>query len=81
MASIEQDLESFTQFAKQKIAAGECAASMDELFEQWREKRIAAADAAAVLESLQDLERGDRGIDFAAFVEEFSKRNGLKLRP
>lgn len=81
MASIEQDLESFTQFAKRKIAAGEAAASMDELFVQWRRQRIAAEDAAAVQEAVADLERGERGVDFATFVEEFSKRNGLKLKP
>ena len=81
MASIEQDLDSFTQFAKQKIASGETTASMDDLFEQWRQQRIAAEDAAAVLESVRDLERGERGVDFETFVEEFSKRNGLKLKP
>jgi hypothetical protein len=81
MASIEHDLESFTQFAKQKIASGEGAASMDELFVQWRRQRIAAEDAAAVLEAVADLERGERGVDFETFVEEFSKRNGVKLNP
>lgn len=81
MASIEQDLESFTQFAKRKIASGETAASMDELFVEWRRQRIAAEDAAAVLEAIEDLEKGDRGVDFETFVKEFSKRNGLKLKP
>lgn len=81
MASIEQDLESFTQFAKRKIASGESAVSMDELFVQWRRQRMAAEDAAAVLASLRDMERGERGVDFETFVEEFSKRNGLKLKP
>lgn len=81
MASIEQDLDSFTQFARQKIASGETAASMDELFRQWRRQRIAAEDAAAVLEAVEDLEKGDRGVDFETFVKEFSMRNGLKLKP
>ena len=78
MTSIEHDLESFTQFAKQKIAAGETAASMDELFRQWRNKRIAAEDAAAVLEAVRDLERGERGVDFETFAREISKRYGFK---
>lgn len=78
MASIEQDLDSFTQFAKQKIASGETTASMDELFVQWRRQRIAAEDAAAVLEALEDYEKGDRGIDFETFAKEISERYGLK---
>lgn len=81
MASIEQDLESFTQFAKQKIASGETAASMDEVFEQWRRQRIAAEDAAAVLASLRDLEQGEPTQDFASFAEEISKRYGFKKSP
>lgn len=78
MASIEQDLESFTQFAKRKIESGESAASMDELFVEWRRQRIAAEDAAAVLASLRDMERGEPAQDSASFEEEISKRYGFK---
>ena len=78
MASIEHDLESFTQFAKQRIASGEAAASMDELFRQWRKQNIAAEDAAAVLASLRDMEQGEPAQDSASFEEEISKRYGFK---
>ena len=77
MASIQQELESFTQFARQKIRAGGAVASMDELYDQWREEHSASADAAAVLAALRDMEQGEEGRDFDAFAEDFSKRNGI----
>lgn len=77
MASILQELESFTQFALQRIQAGDPAASIDSLYDQWRDGRPAPEDSNAVLASLRDIEQGITGRDFAAFADEFAKRNGV----
>jgi anthranilate phosphoribosyltransferase len=77
MASIQQDLESFTQFARQRIQAEGPALSMDELYDQWRERHSAPEDAAAILASVRDMEKGETGRDFAAFAEGFSKQNQI----
>ena len=77
MASIQQELESFTQFARQRIQTGGAVVSMDELYEQWRDSHFAQEDAAAILASLRDMETGQTGRDFAAFADEFARRNGI----
>jgi len=77
MASIQQELESFTQFAQQRILAGGNALSMDDLYDQWRERHSASEDAAAILASVADMEKGETGRDFSNFAEDFSRRNEI----
>jgi len=77
MASIQRELDSFTRFARQRIEAAGGAVSMDDLYDQWREGHSASEDASAVLAALRDMERGEKGRDFSAFVDDFSKRNGI----
>lgn len=81
MASIQQELESFTQFARQKIQAGGPDVSMDELYDQWREAHFASEDAAAILASIRDMEQGEKGRDFSAFAGDFAKRNEIPNSP
>jgi hypothetical protein len=65
MATVEQDLQSFTSFAQQKIESGQRGLSIDDLFDQWRAENVTAAEyvenVAAVNASIQDFKNGERG--------------------
>jgi hypothetical protein len=65
MSTTEQDLSSFTSFARKQIAAGQSNLTIDELFEQWRSENppdeLYAENVAAINASIQDYRRGDRG--------------------
>ena len=65
MATAEQDLSSFTDFARQQIAAGQLDLTIDELFDQWRAENPSdeqySEDVAAISASIQDYKRGERG--------------------
>ena len=77
MSTIQQELESFTRFAEQKIRSVGADVSIDELYDQWREGHSTPDDAAAITASLRDMENGERGREFADFADDFSKRNGI----
>lgn len=65
MTTTAQELESFVQFAKTRLAAAEIEPSLDELFDLWRMENPSDADyvenIAAIAEAIQDFEGGDRG--------------------
>ena len=65
MATAEQDIASFTNFARQKIEAGERDLTIDELFDQWRIENPSdeqhAENVAAMQASIDDFKRGERG--------------------
>ena len=65
MASVEQDLDHFTSFARQQLTSGRCGLTIDELFDQWRIENPSdeqyAEDVAAVQASIQDFKNGERG--------------------
>jgi hypothetical protein len=65
MSTAEQDINSFANFALQKIESGEQNLSIDELFDQWRAENPSseqfAEDVAAVQASMQDYRNGERG--------------------
>jgi hypothetical protein len=65
MASAEQDLASFTNYARQKIESGQRDLSIDELFDQWRIENpsgeLYAENVAAIRASIQDFNDGERG--------------------
>jgi hypothetical protein len=65
MATAEQDLSSFTQYAHQRIAAGQRDWTIDELFDQWRAENPSddqyAENVAAINASIHDYQRGERG--------------------
>lgn len=77
MPSIQQELDSFTKFAQEKIQAGTAGASMDELYDQWRELHASSDDALAIAASLRDMEKGVTGREFSSFADEFRLRHGL----
>ena len=77
MASLEQELDAFAQFVKQKLELGE-GDSLDDLYDQWRECNPAAEDALAVKASLRDMDNGQTGRPFDVFAKEFGERNGIR---
>ncbi|MCI0331664.1 MAG: hypothetical protein L0228_00385 [Planctomycetes bacterium] len=65
MATAEQELASFTSYARQKIDSGQHNLSIDELFDQWRAENPSdeqyAEYVAAVQASIWDFKEGERG--------------------
>ncbi len=65
MTTTEQDLESFVQFARTRLAAAEVEPSLDELFDLWRienpDDEDYAENVAAIAEAIRDFKVGDRG--------------------
>ena len=65
MATAEQDIASFTSYARQKIESGQRDLSIDELFDQWRMENPSdeqyADNVAAIQASIQDFKNGERG--------------------
>ncbi len=76
MATIQQEIESFNTFVREKVGSGGCT-SMDDLYDQWRELHPAAEDALAIQASIRDMQNGDTGRPFEEFAEAFRKRNGI----
>lgn len=66
MTTTAQELESFAQFAKTRLATAELKPSLDELFDPWRMENPSEADyaenLAATEEAIQDYEGGDWGL-------------------
>ena len=65
MATIEQELLSFTSYARQRIESDQGDLSIDELFDQWRAENPSDADyaenVAALNASIRDFKNGERG--------------------
>ena len=65
MTPVERDFDSFTNFARQRIATGQTELSLDELFDLWRGENPATdsaqEDAIAIALSIDDFQNGDRG--------------------
>ena len=65
MTTTAQELESFVQFAKTRLAMAEIELSLEELFDLWRMENPADADyaenVAANAEAIHEHKGGDRG--------------------
>jgi len=65
MASAARDLELFQQFVQRRMDAGDCEASLDELFDLWRHEHpspeLYAENVAVIAASIEDFRRGERG--------------------
>jgi hypothetical protein len=65
MSTAEQELDSFTNYARERIESGQRDLSIDELFDQWRVENPSseqyANNIAAVQASIQDFKNGERG--------------------
>lgn len=65
IATTAQELESFTQFVKQRLQAEDAEPSLDELFDLWRIENPSdatyAENVAAIAGAIGDFKNGDRG--------------------
>ena len=65
MATTEQELARFTQFAKEYLGSGEADLSLDELFDLWRTENPSdvnySENAAAIAGAIEDFKNGNRG--------------------
>ena len=81
MATAEQELASFTSYAREKIESGRRDLSIDELFDQWRAENPSdeqyAENVAAIQASIQDFKRGERGTIAGEHSEQLRREFGL----
>jgi len=81
MASTEQELESFTSYAKERIEEGTANISIDELFDLWRAENPSdithAEDVSAVAGAIEDFKNGDRGRPAGQLSQELRQQFGL----
>jgi hypothetical protein len=65
MSTTDQDLDSFSNFARQRLTEGEVQLSIDELFDLWRSENpsdvLDSENAAAIQASITDFKNGERG--------------------
>lgn len=71
-------IESFTQFAKEKVDQEGNELSIDDLFDQWRTQHPPTDDLLAIKASLRDMENGETGRSFDDFAKEFRQRNRIQ---
>jgi hypothetical protein len=65
MVTTAQELESFSQFARERLRSGDAELSLDELFDLWRAENPSdakyAEDVAALAGAIDDFQNGERG--------------------
>ncbi len=76
MATTDQEIDGFAEFAKDQLRRGETS-SIEELFDRWWFLQSSAEDALAIQASIRDMERGETGRPFEQFVGEFRKQNRI----
>jgi len=81
MATTEQQIDSFAQFARGQLAQGGEELSIDELFDRWRLEHPPAEDVLAIKASVRDMQGGETGQPFEEFADEFRQRNHLSREP
>jgi len=81
MATTEQELASFTRFAKECLDGGDADLSLDELFDLWRTENPSdvnyAENAAAIAGAIEDFKKGDRGRPAGELSSELRTQLGL----
>ncbi len=82
MSTTEQELDSFTQFAKARLRGGGLSL-LDELFDLWRAENPSetdyAEDEAAIAGAIEDFRRGDRGRPAGELSRELRQELGVHL--
>jgi hypothetical protein len=81
MTTIEQELDSFTEFAKARISDRGATLSLDELFDIWRSENpsdeLRAENAAAVNAAIRDFQNGDRGTPVGEHSDQLRREFGI----
>jgi len=82
MLTTEQELESFTQFAKARLHGSGPIPSLDELFDLWRIENPSVSDytenVAAIAGAIDDFRHGDRGRPAGELSRELRKELGIE---
>jgi hypothetical protein len=80
MSTTAQELESFTQFAKERLGVGDAEPSLDELFDLWRMENPSEAtfteNLSAVAGAIDDFKNGDRGRPAGQLSQELREELG-----
>jgi len=78
MATTERELDSFFQFAQQRIGD---SISLDELFDLWRHENpsdeLYAENVAAIAASIDDFKQGQRGTVAGEHSEQLRREFGV----
>jgi len=81
MAATSQELQSFYQFAEQRLQNGRCDLSLDDMYGEWRACNPTSdeleTNVLAVRAALRDLDAGEKGQPINEFITEFERRNGI----
>jgi hypothetical protein len=81
MSTAEQELASFTSYARQKIDSGARNLTIDELFDQWRMENPSdeahAENVAAIQASINDFRVGERGTIAGEHSSQLRREFGL----
>ena len=79
--SSSNDLRDFYQFVGDKVNNGGGSMSPEEVLDEWRtlhpDPEMIDEDVAAIQETIDDMEKGDKGIAFAEFDRDFRARRKL----
>jgi hypothetical protein len=81
MAATTQELQSFYQFAEQRLRNGGAEQSLDDLYGEWRAcnptREELETNVLAVRAALRDMDGGETGRPVDEFAAEFRRRNGI----
>ena len=76
-----EEIDSFSEFARERLNNGGADSTIDELFDEWRYKNppadVARNDLLAIKASLLDMKNGETGRPFDEFITEFRRRKSL----
>ena len=79
--TVQDQVESFYRFAIAQIQASNSPKTVDELYDQWRFENQTSEEfeenVAAIQASIDDLNRGNAGLDFDEVIAEVRSRHNL----
>jgi len=82
MATTEQELNSFAEFARARLSNGGSDLSIDELFDLWRAENpsdeMYAENVAAVNAAIADFQDGDRGTPAGDHSDQLRSEFGIE---
>ena len=83
VATTKEELERFSQFARQQLSAEGADLSLDELFDRWRAENpsdeLYAENVAAVSAAIDDYRNGDRGTAAGEHSDQLRREFGSKV--
>jgi hypothetical protein len=81
MPTTTAELQSFYQFAEERLRNGGCDQTLDDLYAEWRACNPLPSElddnVRALRASLRDMDEGQTGRSLDDFAAEFRQRNGI----